>query len=100
MPVTWVRVKTLKPSIRNSSACDSLNRILRETRRSRFQIFGSRKPLRGARANRALPPEPFTPPPGVEQALLVTTPGQQLGSWIKPGEGMLPDTKVLSGAPE
>src|ERR1700687_1791129 len=67
-PVTWVRLNILNPSTRNSRAFDSLNLKLRETRISKFTIFGKRNELRGTKAKRVEPAEPFWPPPGVEIA--------------------------------
>src|ERR1044071_5737203 len=63
--VTCVRLKTLKPSASSSSFTCSLKLNRRESRASTYQMFGCLKKLRGTRAKRDEPPEPFIPPPGV-----------------------------------
>src|ERR1043165_10128242 len=85
-PVTWVRLKKLKASPRTSILAFSPIGNRRETRRSRYWIDGWWKALRGSRANRCEPPEPFTPPPGVLQPLAA---GRVLGAQeapLKPNE--------------
>src|SRR5215217_4716351 len=63
--VTCVRLKTLKPSANTSSLTASVRLNRRESRASRYQMFGCLKKLRGTNAKRDEPPEPFMPPPGV-----------------------------------
>src|ERR1043165_7651169 len=62
--VTCVRLNTLKPSASTSSLTDSVRLKRRESRASRYQMFGCLKKLRGTNAKRDEPPEPFMPPPG------------------------------------
>src|SRR4029078_11560699 len=63
--VTCVRLNTLKPSASTSSLTLSVRLNRRESRASRYQMFGCLKKLRGTNAKRVAPPEPFMPPPGV-----------------------------------
>src|ERR1043165_5377397 len=63
--VTCVRLKMLKPSASTSSFTLSVRLNRRESRPSRYQMFGCLKKLRGTRAKRVEPPEPLMPPPGV-----------------------------------
>src|SRR6185295_13403736 len=59
------RLNTLKPSARISSLTASVRLKRRESRASRYQMFGCLKKLRGTNAKRDEPPEPLMPPPGV-----------------------------------
>src|ERR1044072_2561733 len=63
--VTCVRLNTLKPSASSSSLTASVRLKRRDSRASRYQMFGCLKKLRGTSAKRDEPPEPLIPPPGV-----------------------------------
>src|ERR1044072_4853715 len=62
---TCVRLNTLKAAASTSSLAASVRLNRRESRASRYQMFGCLKKLRGTNAKRDPPPEPLMPPPGV-----------------------------------
>src|SRR5215204_1357183 len=66
MPVTCVRLKRVKPSASTSNRIPSLIWKRREMRMSRYQMFGCLRVLRLSSEKRVAPPEPLTPPAGVE----------------------------------
>src|SRR2546423_272073 len=64
--VTCVRLKRLNPSASNSSFVFSVGLNRREIRLSRYQILVCLKKWGATGENRVGPPEPLTPPAGVD----------------------------------